>query len=159
MNPTHTRMGRPPKPTGEKFVAAPYAWTRGRKPWGEPPLTPAYSGVLSSAHDLALFGMFHLKAHLPNQKAILSDAAIDAMQNSTVAVGDGGRYGLGWWIDEDLFGYRCVFVAGGNSFASATLKLIPSEGIVVAVLVNTAAGLPGAIVDEVLSVLLPPYRE
>jgi CubicO group peptidase (beta-lactamase class C family) len=155
MNHTSAGIG----PGLEKFVAAPYEWSRGRIPWGEPPLTPGYSGVLCSAHDLALFGMFHLKTHLPNQKAILSDAAIDAMQSSTVAADEGLRYGLGWWIDEDHFGYRDVFVAGGNSFASATLKLIPSEGIVVAVLVNTAAGLSGAIIDEVLSVLLPPYRE
>jgi CubicO group peptidase (beta-lactamase class C family) len=103
----------------EKFVAAQYEWTSGRRPWdGGEPLTPGYSGVFCSAHDLALFGMFHLKAHLANQKAILSDAAIDAMQNATVPVGDGLRYGLGWWIDEDRFGYRDVFVAGGNSFAA-----------------------------------------
>jgi CubicO group peptidase (beta-lactamase class C family) len=147
-------------PDLEKFVAARYQWYRGRRPWTwDEPVTPGYAGVFCSAHDLALFGMFHLKAHLPSQKAILSDAAIDAMQNSTVAADNGQRYGLAWWIEEDHFGYRDVSIGGGNLWASATLKLIPSEGIAVAVLSNTGIGLRDAIIDEVLSVLLPPYRE
>jgi CubicO group peptidase (beta-lactamase class C family) len=44
---------------------------------------PGASAVWSSAHDLAQFGMFHLKAHLPDQKPILSDESIDAMQKPT----------------------------------------------------------------------------
>jgi CubicO group peptidase (beta-lactamase class C family) len=154
---THSSAGI--GPGQEKFVAASYDWSYGRLPVDEPPLTPGYSGVCCSAHDLALFGMFHLKAHLPSQKAILSDAAIDAMQSSTVAADNGQRYGLSWWIDEDHLGYRDVSIGGGNLWASATLKLIPSEGIAVAVLSNTGIGLRDAIIDEVLSVLLPPYRE
>jgi CubicO group peptidase (beta-lactamase class C family) len=154
---THASMGI--GPSLEKFVAAQYDWTRGRIPSGEPPLTPGYAGVFCSAHDLALFGMFHLKAHLPNQRAILSDAAIDLMQNSTVATGDGGRYGLGWWVDEDLYGYRGVLGQGGTGNTIAYLQLIPSEGIVVAVLANIGCSLAGEVVKEVLSVLLPPYRE
>jgi hypothetical protein len=105
------------------------------------------------------FGMFHLKAHLPNQKAILSDAGIDLMQNATVEVGDGGRYGLGWWVKENLYGYRSVLGQGGTNDASASLQLIPTEGIVVVALANTGTTLPGDVIHEVLSTLLPTYRE
>src|SRR5262245_61386329 len=46
------------------------------------------SALWSSAHDLARFGMFHLKQHLPDQKAILSDESIDAMQKPTFPGGE-----------------------------------------------------------------------
>src|SRR5262249_40467765 len=46
-------------------------------------------GVYCSADDLARFGMFHLKTHLRSQKATLSDASIDLMQNSTVPTPQG----------------------------------------------------------------------
>jgi CubicO group peptidase (beta-lactamase class C family) len=41
---------------------------------------PGGSAVYASAHDLVRFGMFHLKAHLPDQKAILKDKTITEMQ-------------------------------------------------------------------------------
>jgi CubicO group peptidase (beta-lactamase class C family) len=156
---THTSIGV--GPGLEKYIAARYTNGGGREgPWQES-LTPGASGAFCSAHDLALFGIFHLKAHLANQKAILTDAAIDAMQKETVATEypGSGRYGLGWWIDEDLYGYRSVLGQGGNSFATAVLRLLPSEGIVVAALANTDSSLPWKAVDEVLSTLLPSYRE
>jgi len=154
---THTSVGI--GPGLEKYIAVRYINGGGRdSPWQES-LTPGASGVFCSAHDLALFGMFHLKAHLANQKAILPDAAIDAMQKETVDVGGGGRYGLGWWVDEDLYGYRSVLGQGGTSAAMAYLRLIPSERIAVAVLSNTGSSLPDAIMHAVLSELLPSYRE
>lgn len=142
----------------EKDAAKRYSSDFGLRPWAVSG-TPGASAVYCSAHDLLRFGMFHLKAHLPNQKALLSDAAIDAMQNSTVDTGDGGRYGLGWWIKEDLFGYRGVLAQGGTNEASAYLQLIPAEGIVVVALSNTGTVLPDTIIKEVLSTLLPSYRE
>ncbi len=153
---THASLGI--GPGLEKYAAKRYNTDFGLRPWAVSG-TPGASAVYCSAHDLARFGMFHLKAHLPNQKALLSDAAIDAMQNSTVDVGDGGRYGLGWWIKEDLFGYRGALAQGGTNEASAYLQLIPSEGIVVVALSITGTVLPDAVIQEVLSTLLPSYRE
>jgi CubicO group peptidase (beta-lactamase class C family) len=141
----------------EKYAAARYRGGSGRTPQMES-ATPGASAAYCSAHDLALFGLFHLKARLPTQKAILSDASIDTMQNATVSTG-GGRYGLGWWIDENRYGYRSALAQGGTDDASAWLRLIPSEGIAVVVLVNTGTSRAGEIVDEALSALLPAYRE
>jgi CubicO group peptidase (beta-lactamase class C family) len=56
------------------FAATRYSSINGRRPPAQS-ATPGASGVYASAHDLALFGLFHLKAHLPGQKAILSDSA------------------------------------------------------------------------------------
>jgi CubicO group peptidase (beta-lactamase class C family) len=121
--------------------------------------TPGASTAYCSAEDLLKFGMFHLKSHQPRKKRVLSDKAIDEMLNATVAVGDGGRYGIGWWIKEDLYGYRGALAQGGTNDGSASLQLIPSEGIVVVALANTGTTLPGDFIHEVLSTLLPKYRE
>jgi CubicO group peptidase (beta-lactamase class C family) len=91
---THTSVDV--EPGLEPYASERYAW--GGK------VVPFYafdhagaSAVWSSAHDLVRFGMFHLKAHLADQKAILSDSVIDLMHRgvSPVAFGDSGTsYGL-----------------------------------------------------------------
>src|SRR5262249_35326787 len=60
---THTSVGI--GPGLEKFVAQRYGVSRGLQP-------PVGGGVYCSAHDLARFGMFCLKARLPDQHRILS---------------------------------------------------------------------------------------
>jgi CubicO group peptidase (beta-lactamase class C family) len=135
--------------------------------YGQGPVPPAptpegssdylsFSGW-ASAHDLALFAAFHMKAHRPDQRAILSDAAVDSMQTITVATGSGTqRYGLGWWI-EDRFGYRTVLSQGGNSGAQAWLRMVPSERVAAVVLVNKGVAFAGAATDAALAAVLPKY--
>lgn len=145
---THASVGI--GPGLDKFVAQRYGYRSGLK-------SPVSGGVYCSAHDLARFGMFCLKAHLPNQKRILSDAAIDAMYDSPVPAGN-RKYSLGWSIDEDLFGYRGLLAQGGTDAAQAWLQLIPSEDLVVVALANN--GMMGSgVVHEIVSALLPTYRE
>jgi CubicO group peptidase (beta-lactamase class C family) len=134
----------------EKYAAQRYSSGGGLRP-------PVNGGVYLSAHDLLRFGMFFLKANLRDQKPILSDAAIEAMFASPVSTGD-GKYSLSWWIDEDLYGYRSVVAMGGTDCEQARLRLIPSEGIAVAALSNTGST-SSNVVHEILSALLPPYRE
>jgi hypothetical protein len=69
------------------------------------------------------------------------------------------HHGMGWSIQEDLFGYHGVLGQGGTDDAYARLQLIPSEGIAVVVLANTGTLLPDAVVNEVLDTLLPAYRD
>lgn len=152
---THASLGI--APGLKEHAAVRYSSTHGRRPLAYS-ATPGASGVYCNARGLALFGMFHLRAHLPSQKAILSDKSIGIMQNSTVAAGR-GRYGLGWSVNEDMNGYRGVLAQGGTDDAMAFLQLIPSEGIAVAVLTNTGDLFPPKLVDEILSLLLPPYRQ
>ena len=143
-----------------QLVVVPNRWGRGlvREPVTR---TSGYesSRGYASAHDLALFGAFHLKAHRRDQLAILSDAAIDSMQNATVSAGTGQRYGLGWWIEDDRFGYRTVLAQGENDGAQAWLRLIPSERVAVAVLVNKGIGFAELATDAALAAMLPKYGE
>lgn len=120
---------------------------------------PGGSAAFCSAHDLARFGMFHLKAHLRDQKAILSDESIDEMKiNPTLGEKPVG-YGFGWGIQEDNFGYRTVGHNGGMSGVSTTLILVPDEGIVVVALANSPTSLPHDVGIDILSILLPPFAE
>jgi hypothetical protein len=110
-------------------------------------------------HDLALFGMFALRAHLPTQKQILSDASVQMMLKPTVETGDGERYGFGWALQPNHHQYVSVYAQGGTNDSFAVLQMVPSEQIAVAVIANTGTTVPFEIVDKVLSDLLPRYRE
>jgi hypothetical protein len=79
------------------------------------------------------------------------------MQRSVADAGGGLKYGLGWWIEEDRFGYRSLPAQGGTDDASASLRVIPEEGIAVAVLANTGTQLLDQVIDKVLDILLPGY--
>jgi CubicO group peptidase (beta-lactamase class C family) len=113
------------------------------------------SAVYSSAHDLVRFGMFHLKAHLPDQKAILPDQAIEEMQKPTAGEGRGGGYGIGWGINENMGGYRVVSHSGGMGGVTTILSLVPAEKLAVLVLTNTTSGIIGMVQREIFSVMLP----
>jgi CubicO group peptidase (beta-lactamase class C family) len=156
----HSSLGLDSAMAREAVVPVVY----GRGPVPPTPTPTNSSDYLSfsgwaSAHDLALFAAFHMKAHRPDQRAILSDAAIDSMQTVAVPTGSGTqRYGLGWWI-EDRFGYRTVLSQGGNSEAQAWLRLIPSEHLGAVVLVNKGVAFAGEATDAALAAVLPKYAE
>lgn len=126
-------------------------------PLSEPSL-PGGSVLYCSAHELALFGMFHLKAKQPAQKAVLSDAGIDALQHPAVDAGN-AQQSLAWRIDNNQHGYRTLLAQGGTFDSQAWLLLVPSEKITVVMLSNFGSAPTGKPIDEILSILLPKYRE
>jgi CubicO group peptidase (beta-lactamase class C family) len=117
------------------------------------------SAVYCSAHDLVRFGMFHLKAHLDDQKAILSDETIDDMQVNTAAPGEPKGYGIGWSINADERGYRSVAHSGGMGGVNTHLLLVPSEQLAIAVLANACSDLPFIVAAEIAAAVLPSYAE
>jgi CubicO group peptidase (beta-lactamase class C family) len=118
---------------------------------------PGGSAIFCSAHDLVRFGLFHLKAHLPDQKPILSDDHIEAMQTPTSNQGVAAGYAIGWNVNERS-GFRQVSHSGGMGGVSTVLTLVPSEKLAVAVLCNTATDLPAVVQERILATLLPSYR-
>lgn len=118
---------------------------------------PAASAVYASAHDLIRFGMFHLKTHLADQRQILTDASIDAMQQPTVAAGMGNGYGIGWAISDRPTGYHVISHTGGMGGVATSLRLIPSQHLAVVVLCNASSPLPHRISDQILNQLLPNW--
>jgi len=118
---------------------------------------PGASEIYSSAHDMALFGMFSLKAHLPNQAAILSDALIDAMHKPSVFFSPGAGYGIGWQSDTRN-GITIVNHSGGMPGVSTWLRLVPAQNLVVVVLSNSDDGLANAIADQITLKLVPNWK-
>ena len=98
---------------------------------------PGAEDIFFSAHDLILFAMFHLKNHLPEQKAILSDESIDKMQEFNPP--DNKRYGLGWSFDVDFTSYRAIYHAGSGPGSGNMMRLFPSENLAFVILCNTGA--------------------
>lgn len=117
------------------------------------------SAVWSSAHDLARFGMFHLKTHLPDQKAVLTDESIDAMQKPTFPSGKDVGYGIAWVVTDTAGGYRVISHNGAMHGVATTLRLVPSERLVVTVLCNGSDQLPHRVADEIFKVMLPNWRQ
>ncbi len=115
---------------------------------------PGGSAVFCSAHDLVRFGLFHLRVHLADQKAILSDENIEAMQTPLSQNGVDANYGIGWSLGTRR-GYRMVGHGGGMGGVRTVLSLFPSEKLAVVVLCNTSADLPEVVTHEILKVVLP----
>jgi CubicO group peptidase (beta-lactamase class C family) len=113
---------------------------------------PAAS-VFASAHDLAQFGLFHLKARVPDQRQIVSDKNIDEMKTVTVPMG-GAQYGFGWHIRNDSKGRRQVLHGGALAGADAQLTLVPEERICVVVLANVTRHFPGAVTEAITNAIL-----
>jgi hypothetical protein len=109
----------------------------------------AASAVYASVHDLVRFGMFHLKAHLPDQRRILTDEAIDQMQR-------GSGYGIGWSLSERS-GYAVVQHAGSMGGVSTLLMLVPGEKIAVAAVCNASGSLAAEAAHRAIATLLPKW--
>jgi CubicO group peptidase (beta-lactamase class C family) len=120
---------------------------------------PGGSAIFCSAHDLARFGMFHLKAHLADQKAILSDETIDSMQVNTAAPNETKGYGVGWGTNTDEYGYHTIAHSGGMGGVNTHLLLFPAERLAIVTLANACSDLPYIVAAEIAGALLPTYAE
>jgi Beta-lactamase len=128
--------------------------------------TPSASTIWSSAHDVVRFGMFQLKDHLPDQRAILTDATLDLMKEpATGGVPSAGTmlgrksYGLGWFIEPDDHGYMVLSHEGAGLGATTTLEIFPTEDLAIVVLINQ-----GIVEDDLVDIvqhiaagILPKY--
>jgi CubicO group peptidase (beta-lactamase class C family) len=118
---------------------------------------PGGSAIYSSAHDLVRFGMFHLKNRLPDQRRILADSTVDAMQRLSPSDTAANSYALGWIMTRDDNGYRRVSHSGGMPGVATILNLYPAENVAIAVLTNKSDGAPFRIAEEIAAALLPRY--
>jgi hypothetical protein len=124
--------------------------------------SPGASAIISSAHDLIRFAMFHLNNDLPDQRAIITEASIDTMQKPSPETGpiekwecDGSGYGIGWVISITNDHLRVVHHFGGTIGVSTVLALVPEENLAVAILSNTNNPWRGEILIRILRTLLP----
>lgn len=116
--------------------------------------TPGASAVRCSAHDLLLFGMFHLKGDLKAHQ-LLTDVDIDEMHEAQSNTK--GQYGLGWWINDNS-GYKIFYAQGGASNAYALLILVPSQDLAIVVIANSFSKFISELGKRILSTLLQGFR-
>lgn len=111
------------------------------------------SAVYASVEDLVRFGLFHAGTLAP-ERPILTRKSRALMQERGL-----GDRGLGWSINPDWSGHRVVWHSGAMPGASATLWIVPDEGIAVAVAANQSGApvnqLAGEILSDVLGVQVP----
>lgn len=99
----------------EQYQAIRYEVDGKRIPFYRIP-TPGSGDVYSSAHDLALFGMFQLKNRIPGQARIISDASVDELARFPNLI---SKY-------------------GGMPGVATVLQVVPSANMVVVVLANNS---------------------
>jgi CubicO group peptidase (beta-lactamase class C family)/pimeloyl-ACP methyl ester carboxylesterase len=150
-------------PLGMKQAAAPGPHLRPERAVGYLPdggrevdYTRSYvpaADVYASANDLARFGLFHLKAHLQDQRQLFSDKTIDEMKESAVPMGD-ASYGLGWHIRKDSKSRLQVLHGGASAGTDAQFTLVPEEKLCVVVLANVTRHWPGAMTEQITNAIL-----
>ena len=113
------------------------------------------SAVFSSAHDLAIFGLFHVGRPPSGTPDILSPSAIRQMQRPTTESRDGFGYGIGWQITQPHDVYRTISHSGGMPGVSTWLTLVPSARLVIVALSNTSTHLPQQVTERLLEALVP----
>lgn len=127
--------------------------------------TPAAGDGYSSVGDLIAFGMFHLGDRQPFRNPVFGERLIGLMQSA----GDpravnparpAESYGWGWFFNETDYNRKTVWHEGGSIGSSALLKLIPSEDLGIAVLINTFdSGVCNRIADDILKICLPDFKK
>jgi CubicO group peptidase (beta-lactamase class C family) len=154
---THSSIGIDPE--REKNAAARYDDDGSRLPYYNLD-TPGAGGAYSSAHDLALFGMFHLKDHLSRQQAILSDSMLDEAHRATIVEGDSPHsgYAVGWEVIDRPDGYRLITHTGGMPGVATALILVPQEDLAVVLLANGFRMDLMPAEDLIMSTLLPRWQ-
>ena len=115
------------------------------------------SAVYTSAHELARFGMFHLKSRLKDQRAVLKDSTLDVMHRLATPGDTANGYGLGWLIGNEQ-GMRVVSHTGGMPGVATSLKLYPQQNVVIVALANTSGAAPHRIALDVAAAVIPGYR-
>lgn len=123
------------------------------------------SAVLSSAHDLIRYGMFHLKERIPGQKPILTEDTIDRLHSETdpgfpkLNESIGFDYLLGSFGRVDIGEYRIHVCTGSMPGASSRLALVPSKNLVTVILCNEMSIDLWEIEKEILGAMLPGFLE
>ena len=102
-------------------------------PWVDNSNKWAGGGFLSTSEDLVRFGQAHLSG------ALLHRETIEMMWTSQkTSAGKATGYGLGWMIGLDDSKRNVVRHSGGSVGGITELRIYPDQGLVVAVITNTA---------------------
>ena len=109
---------------------------------------PGASDVFASAEDLVRFGLFHAGSLRPS-RPVLTAASRATMQQPGL-----GGYGFGWNINPDWNGRQVAWHSGAMPGVAATLWVVPSDGVAIAVLANQFGAPVNQFAGELLAAVL-----
>ena len=120
-------------------------------PWVDNSYKWAGGGILSTSEDLARFG----NAHLTDE--FLQPATIEMLwESQETESGDETGYGIGWFNDVDARGRRVVRHSGGSVGGTTNFRILPDDGLVIAVITNTSSADIGPLTSSLVEVFLSP---
>jgi CubicO group peptidase (beta-lactamase class C family) len=121
--------------------------------------TPGTGELYASAHDVARFGMFHLKDHLADQQPVLSDEQIDELHRPGIRIFADRSYGIGWMVGGAFDGSTVLYHNGNQAGVVTVMMLLPSRDISCVVLTNQDADqdLVERIRDALIRTLVPRW--
>lgn len=121
----------------------------------------AAGGIYSSIRDLIRFGLFHLKAPLPDQRRILRDETLVAMHTAKDKNLRSATMALGWGSVTLDNGVVWALSNGGIEGATSMLSLVPSASLTVACLTNitSRSRITDQIAIEITDALIPKFSE
>lgn len=119
--------------------------------------TPGSGEMYASAHDLALWAMFHLKDS-PRRAAPLDGASLDLLHKPVTRIDRSDSYAMGWMVRNTPDG-PILNHGGGQSGVKAEFVLIPGHDVGVAVLSNRHTDQPfvEGIRDRLIRTILPAW--
>ncbi len=118
--------------------------------------------IYSTAYDLMKFGASFLDK--PLNQSLLTDRTeiqMRTIQNDKTLYRDPcNPYGLGWFFEIDSIGYNAFSHEGGLDGSQTILKVLPSENLVVVVLINLTfiKSYSRKIADDIIKIILPDYQ-
>jgi len=95
--------------------------------------TPGSGEMYASAHDMALWAMFHLKHR---RGGVLDDAALDLLHKPETKIDATSSYGMGWMIRHAPGTPEVLHHGGGQSGVKAEFVLLPDSDVAAIVLSN-----------------------
>jgi CubicO group peptidase (beta-lactamase class C family) len=121
--------------------------------------TPPSGELYASAHDLALFALFNLKHHLPDQAPILSDQLIDELHRPVFFGRSRAATTFGWFTGETKSGLPVIFKDGGQPGVSTIMYMVPLENLVCVALANRSDNgeFVQKLVDQIAATIIPNW--
>jgi hypothetical protein len=122
--------------------------------------TPGSGELYASAHDMALYAMFHLKDHVAGQQRILTDAQLDELHRPQTSISAHDSYAMGWNILHQPDRPGVIHHNGGQPGVSSDIVLVPSQDAGCVTLSNTAHDndFVGTLCDRMLATILPGWQ-
>lgn len=109
----------------------------------------AAGGLLASVEDLARYVRMHLNGGAVGGVRLLDAEMLERAHAGHVDVGDGRRYGYGWFRDDEFLGeHTLVGHSGSIAVSSAYAGFLPEADLGVAVAANTSPPFPLGVVGQ-----------